>query len=362
MKFPPAVRCSLIAILFISCIKITIAGPTYTITDLGSLGNGTTGTRVNSINSCSQAVGVSYSYSSKQWHAFLYSGTTISDLGILLNGTKSEAYSINNSGLIVGDATTTSGVTHAFLYSNNIMTDLNSLINPTSGWVLNSARAINSIGQITGWGTINGATHAFRYKDGVVTDLGTLGGLDSNAYGINNDGLVVGVSRRADGVRRAFLYSNDAMTDLGALGNNNSDSYAYGINNNGQVTGWSVTAVVGSDGSQEKHAFLYSNGTMTDLGTLGGLHSYANGINNIGQVVGESHYDKTLTGPIYTRAFLYSGGKMTDLNSLIDPNSGWILRKALAINDSGQIVGYGYTGGSTTYHAFLLTPVQACGQ
>ena len=46
---------------------------------------------------------------------------------------------------------------------------------------------------------------------------------------------------------------------------------------------------------------------------------------------------------------------MTNLNSLIDPGSGWGLYSAQAINDNGQIVGYGNFAGQT--EAFLLTPV-----
>ena len=55
----------------------------------------------------------------------------------------------------------------------------------------------------------------------------------------------------------------------------------------------------------------YSGGTMIDLGTLGGTYSYANGINNKGQIVGYS-----LTASGQDHAFLYSGGKMTDLGTL----------------------------------------------
>ena len=88
---------------------------------------------------------------------------------------------------------------------------------------------------------------------------------------------------------------------------------------------------------------------MIDLGTLGGTNSYAYGINSDGQVVGAS--DSAGSG---WRAFLYSGGIMTDLNSLIDPSSGWFLSWADDINDSGQIVGTGFLNGQE--HAFLLTP------
>ena len=100
------------------------------------------------------------------------------------------------------------------------------------------------------------------------------------------------------------------------------------------------------------HAFLYAGGTLTDLGTLpGGQSSYPYGINNNGQVVG---FSDTSSG--YDFAFLYSGGTMTDLNSLILPNSGWTLVQATAINDNGCIVGQG-TNSTGQSHAFLLTPI-----
>ncbi len=97
---------------------------------------------------------------------------------------------------------------------------------------------------------------------------------------------------------------------------------------------------------------LYS---VTDLGTLGGSSSYAYGINSSGQVVGWTDIGDISDGNRVEHAFLYSGLTMTDLNSLIDPSSGWELDSAQAINDAGQIVGYGINGLGQE-HAFLLTP------
>ena len=132
------------------------------------------------------------------------------------------------------------------------------------------------------------------------------------------------------------------MADLGTLGG--SYSVAHGINNAGQVVGWSYLHGT----SLPTHAFLYSGGGMTDLGTLGGSSSMGDDINNEGQIVGYSQ----LPGNNRIAAFLYSGGTMIDLNSFLAPTSGWQLEEAYAINDLGQVVGYGTIAGET--HAFLL--------
>src|SRR4051794_34524752 len=54
-----------------------------------------------------------------------------------------------------------------------------------------------------------------------LVDLGTLGGADSLGLGINDSGQVVGQSDTADGHTHAFLYSQGVMADLGTLGGAN---------------------------------------------------------------------------------------------------------------------------------------------
>jgi len=63
---------------------------------------------------------------------------------------------------------------------------------------------------------------------------------------------------------------------------------------------------------------------------------------------------KSNNGSLNYHAFIYRAGKMKDLNKLIPQNSGWVLKQATGINDSGQIVGWGML--HKQIHAFLLSP------
>src|SRR5262249_52144976 len=69
------------------------------------------------------------------------------------------------------------------------------------------------------------------------------------------------------------------IVDLGNLGNPIYIAVDK-LNDAGQVVGSSITA------SYARHAYLYQDGVMTDLGTLGGTNSEARKINDAGQVVG----------------------------------------------------------------------------
>ena len=179
-----------------------------------------------------------------------------------------------------------------------------------------------------------------------ITDLGMLDGhIKSEAYDINDYGQVVGISYERVGYPgpvykgHAFLWDNGTMTDLGTLGGD--ESFAYGINDDGQVVGGAITA-----GSSIQHAFLWDSRTITDLGTLGGPESYAVAINNLGQIAGTSNIEEGNYGHIHP--FLWDSGTMTDLGDIDGVTHGtW----AGDVNDSAQVVGVG--GIENRNHGFL---------
>src|SRR3954467_3838407 len=111
----------------------------------------------------------------------------------------------------------------------------------------------------------------FVWQRGEIQDIGTLGGPDAApGPGCNNQrsGVIVGASytsftpNAASGVPtiHPFLWDNGTMTDLGSLGGTHSEAQC--INNRGQVIGWSNLS-----GDSIRHAFLWQNGHMQDLGT-----------------------------------------------------------------------------------------------
>jgi len=204
-------------------------------------------------------------------------------------------------------------------------------------------------------------TRAFLWRQGELLDLGTLGGNDAQSASVNQRGQVVGTSytnltpNDTTGIPTVhpFLWENGRMIDLGTLGGTYAGpgSCAFGalacntpvqppfegsllINNKGQVIGTSNLA-----GDQVFHPFLWENGTMKDLGTLGGDNGVAIWLTEAGEVVGDADLPDNPPGCIglacIHHAFVWKDGMMTDLGTLgTDPCS-----RAVMMNSKGQIVG-----------------------
>ena len=154
----------------------------------------------------------------------------------------------------------------------------------------------------------------------IVTDLGTLnGGPGSGAFALNEAGHVAGASNLPPNgfILRPFLWLEGTMTDLGTLGG--FTGLAYGVNNADQVAGTSTLT------SGFGHAFLWEDGVMIDLGTPTNTASDASAINDAGQIA----------GTIDLTAFIWEEGVMTELGTL----PGMTDSGGFGINAAGEVVG-----------------------
>ena len=299
--------------------------------DLGTLGGRVSGAAA--INERGQVAGSSETARGArsplgERHAFLWQRGRMTDLGTLAaltdEGRSYYALAINERGQILGMSgpARSQGEERAFVWWNGRMTGNRDLIR-LAGWGLpgTGLAALNDRGQVVG---ANSGLAVLWYR-GRLTALGALpGGGLSHASAINERGQIVGGSEYGGQIERhAVLWSDGRIADLGTLGMSESD--AVDINERGQITG-----DCDSGDYKRWRAFLWQKGRMIGLGTLGGQRSEAVAINERGQIIGSS---TTETGARH--AFVWQSGRMTDLGTLAGGRESGVA----AINDRGQIVG-----------------------
>jgi len=305
-------------------------------------------------------------------HGFLWTTKTgMIDLGTVDSETvRVVPLSINNRGEVVGYYHTFSqgrgvghGIERPFLWTAKTgMIDLGSL----PGDIAGAAAAINRKGEVIGssYNCSVGTSCRGQFPHPVLwtvnkvrVGLGTLGGESAFASAINDRGEITGGSETAigpDGTsgNHAFLWTaRSGMRDLGALGAQNSNANA--INDRGEIVGtyWSDTGPV-----SETRAFLWTQYRgMIDLGTFGGAFTYPAAINDRGEVVGSSNRAEFVDGIPVNRAFYWRlQAGMTDLGTLVNGR----YSDAVGINRSGQILGDSDRGEGNFQHAVLWTPRQ----
>lgn len=278
-------------------------------------------------------------------HAFEWKQGVLEDLGVLSGGSSSGGFGINSHGAVVGMSTNgTFDPLTGFPEIEPVLWQYGKIVRlGTLGGNGGYAAFINDHGQIAG-DALNaipdpfasalfpGATqvHAFLWEHGAMQDLGTLGGPDSMGFYINERGDITGVSftnyapNETTGLPTLdpFLWHDGHMLDLGSLGGTIGTAEAF--NNHGQVVGDSNLA-----GDEKFHPYLWDRGVMTDLGTFGGSNGDAIWINEAGTVVGYANFP----GDNRWDAFLWKNGVMTDLGNL------GCASKAFSVNSRDQVVG-----------------------
>jgi probable HAF family extracellular repeat protein len=221
------------------------------------------------------------------------------------------------------------------------------------GWAESMDGYLDVKGNFVGRAVIN--------VDGLKVDLGTLGGRDSWIYwgGINEQGEAVGEAETSILERngedfcgfgtgltcRPFLWQNGDMKALPTLGGNNG--LASAINNRGQITGKAQTMVTdpGCPPYQIAPPVLWEKGKVRQLPTVAGdSDGYALGVNDLGEVVGGTG---TCSGD--NHAVLWENGTAHELPNLGNAS----YNEALAINNQGQIVGLVSSPDGATFYAAL---------
>lgn len=392
--------------IVISIIVILTARPSlaaYMVKDIGSLGGGYVS--IYGVNDDGMIVGASTDATGRTFAYIIVpedtdsdgkpdtwnrdvDGNGVNDLMVNLGtfgGEMSRAVDINQSGMVTGTAndkwlnypqafliipedSNSDGVPDTWYRDtdpadgiNDLMQDLGSLGGSTS-----NALAINDHGEVTGRSAIaaGGPWHAFVYTPGTggMRDLGTLGGDSSEPTAINNEGCIIGWATDYLGGMRAFIWTPDeGMGNLGSLGGYYSYTYAYDINDRGQVVGESE---IYEEFNPPHHAFLLTpedtdgngvpdmwyrdtdpvdgiNDLMVDLGTNGADTSFAHKINELGQVIG----NRTISN--YEYAFFWENGNMTDIWTIDGFNS-----FPSDINNAGQVVG-SIQVAEQSFHAYV---------
>lgn len=330
-------------------LSANAAYPSYTFTDLGTLGG--TISYATAINASGHIAGYAFLADDINHHATLWNDSVINDLGTL-GGSLSAAYGINNTGQVVGYAQTSGNTNYnATIWNADSVTNLGTTSNDSFAY------SINNAGNVAGRTNLeNAGFGATIWNEASAISLGSLGGRDSQANAINNNDQAVGLSyTNTNFYFHATKWNGANATDLGTLGGNYSR--AMDINDAGQVVGWSTPSGDSVNGVFAGHATLWNEGSIIDLGTLGGTGSGANAINNAGQIVGYS----LMSGDLSYHATLWDGTSIVDLNNLLDANTvsaGWVLNDARGINDNGWIVGNASNKLQGVYsRAFLLSPV-----
>jgi probable HAF family extracellular repeat protein len=337
------------------------AADRYTVTDLGALpGMPYTSAWQQTINNDGVIAGYANSSADDLANttffgdsSFVWKNGTITPLPGLPGAIDTVAFSLNNSGQVVGRSTPLGQRNHAVVWDRGVISLLGELPGDNSSAALKN----NDRGQAVGYSrkplADGNDRHAVLWDKGTVSKLPPLPGAGTfdEALGINDKGQIVGWSGAASGLEHIALWDKHGVRDLGTLGGDWGEAFA--INNKGQLVGFSANVSGSGD------PFLWDNGVLSDLGVLpGDVGGVALSINNQGQVAGVSGVETVngnLSNPFTSHGVLWVNGVLIDLQTKIPTGSGWTITVALGINDRGQIVAQGVINGNL--RAVLLTPV-----
>jgi hypothetical protein len=273
-------------------------------------------------------------------------------------------------------------VVHAQTEMPNVTT-----INPTfttidiPGATVTQINGINTAGEMVGWYTdVSGGycpCHSFLLSGGNFSFFDYPGAASTLAYAINDSGLIAGYEGDQQNIDdKGFFYNGSSFTSVQR--GQNTRTFVYGVNNAGQMVGGTGTA-------SATKAFLLQNGKFQVIRFPGFyVYAYGSGINNFGQIVGWSDNNSYLYVQGKFKSIAFPGSSKTIAQGINDSGitvgwyagtqySGFAYEKGkyvsfdypgavgtfpVGVNASGQVVG-SYTFDYQTFHGFITSPITA---
>ena len=197
------------------------------------------------------------------------------------------------------------------------------------------ARGLNNAGQVVGYDVAGETTYGVLYDQGTLTSLFVPGSSNTLAFGINNQSQITGYYSGIRSGLGSFLYDHGQFTSFQGPGN--VETRAQGINDRKQVVGYDLGTGTGSRG------FLYADGIYQTFAVPGAVNTRLTSINNAGMMVG--YYNTTQK----TSGFLMdTSGAFTPLDA-----PGSVSTFVYGINNLGQIVGSYVESNGVRSHGFL---------
>jgi hypothetical protein len=206
------------------------------------------------------------------------------------------------------------------------------------------AGGVNDSGQVVGHYDSLGAVNSYEFSGGIYTsfDVPFSGANGTYAYGIDNGGDIVGCWGQSDNYSAGFELSGGTYTQFQFPGGN--ETCAHAINNRGDITGY-------YGDTSGVHGFVLSGGTYTSIDVPGAVETIAGGINDAGDVVGVYCVTAScITNLVGAQGFLLSRGVFSTINV-----PGASATAPIDISNNGVMVGW-YADCAGIEHSFIASP------
>jgi hypothetical protein len=346
---------SIIAVA-LSCLAATTATsaptPQYQIFDIGVVDVGDSFSQGLGVSPAGIAVGRSIRNDGSHGFTWTQNGGIVG-LPHLAGRSFCVSNSANDNGVVVGTGATTvfgSGRLPV-IWQNGVVSQL-----PLpAGQTLGDANSVNASGVAVGSVNAGSDQRGVIYSGGsatIITQTTPNGSFFLTAFGINDSGRIVGQGidpqNAARNVGIVYDIGQNMAFEVGALPGNNG-ALAFGVSNNGYVVGASMQ----NQGLGLPFMWSEANGMVAIPLASGTSLGQAQSVNSAGWVVGTD-------GGAFAVPFLYDGTNTYRLQDLVPANSGWDLSmntssSAMAISENNIIVGTGVHNGDT--HAYAMVPV-----